>query len=876
MRRTALLAALVSTALVVPASVLTAAGAASGAAGGGNPESPAYRGPELSAATRLADRRSLVVGDRYYEMGDESGLYPATGFHTRGEMGGFWTPPIKLLDGIWFDVDGTWRTASRYTNGWGYQRMDLGSTASGVRITRTDFAPDGVRAGLIGLRFSSSTPRTVSLTVDAHSELMKAYPWGETKVGDQPFDQSTYNLPDTVATSGKNLLFREDGTPAAPPGAAQPETHHYAALVGSSLTPTSTDVSGPHRGPQGDIVCPTSNSTDPQPDRCDDTAYGKGAGGGLTYSVDVPAGGRTVWFAVSGSDQGVAAAQAAHDTALAHPDRLLARTVRDRLGKGAWTRVSLPGDRLLQRSVAWSKENLLDSVQSARNLHVRRTNAGTTYGPVQGTVKHATWYGAGFPDYPWLFATDGEYTAFAAVAAGQFGTIKSHMKALRDVSVVANDNSGKVVHEVTPDGSVYFGANNDAGNTDETAKFPSIVALIWRWTGDTRFRDAMYPFAKRNMRYIYRRLDVDKDGWPEGLGNVERPGMGEEKLDNTVYTIRGLRDLADLAASRHDGVTRRWATSKADSLQRRFDKTWWYGPAAQQYADSLDDPGNEKVFQRHWIGVTPVEAELKMPNGRTRPLAPVGHARKLVANRETPCYTGTYGLFHTGTGATTDPDGNKGATCDSATSSVQSERSVFTLNTSIMAVAEAALGRLGPHQSRFYSDGNATVQLDPSVWELPGGMPEIAPSPDFTPPNIDRKFTERSMAQQAWGAYGTLWPVVHYELGLAPDIGRGRFSVVPQVPAGQPSVAGRSIRLGTGKVGISVSRGPHRLTTVVRQDRRWRLTIGAVLPSGARVTSVRLDGHRARFQVVRTSRGREVLVNGGRGTGLTRLVVSYR
>ena len=28
--------------------------------------------------------------------------YPATGWHTRGEMGGIWTPPIKLLDGVWF------------------------------------------------------------------------------------------------------------------------------------------------------------------------------------------------------------------------------------------------------------------------------------------------------------------------------------------------------------------------------------------------------------------------------------------------------------------------------------------------------------------------------------------------------------------------------------------------------------------------------------------------------------------------------------------------------------------------------------------------------------------------------------------------------
>jgi hypothetical protein len=33
------------------------------------------------------------------------------------------------------------------------------------------------------------------------------------------------------------------------------------------------------------------------------------------------------------------------------------------------------------------------------------------------------------------------------------------------------------------------------GNTDETAKFPSAVRLVWRWTGDDRFRDEIYDFT---------------------------------------------------------------------------------------------------------------------------------------------------------------------------------------------------------------------------------------------------------------------------------------------------------------------------------------------------------------------------------------------
>jgi hypothetical protein len=93
----------------------------------------------------------------------------------------------------------------------------------------------------------------------------------------------------------------------------------------------------------------------------------------------------------------------------------------------------------------------------------------------------------------------------------------------------------------------------------------------------------------------------------EGLGNVEREGMGEEKLDNAVYTIRGYADLADMAKAIGDNQTRRWAIGKAQALLDKFEDDWWYdADGADSYADSLDDPGNEKVFQRHWIGLTPL------------------------------------------------------------------------------------------------------------------------------------------------------------------------------------------------------------------------------------------------------------------------------
>ena len=88
---------------------------------------------------------------------------------------------------------------------------------------------------------------------------------------------------------------------------------------------------------------------------------------------------------------------------------------------------------------------------------------------------------------------------------GQFADIKAHLRALRDVSEVVNGDSGKVVHEVMPDGSIYYGTLDSAGNTDETSKFPSAVALIWRWTGDDAFRDDLYAFTVRNMQYVVER-----------------------------------------------------------------------------------------------------------------------------------------------------------------------------------------------------------------------------------------------------------------------------------------------------------------------------------------------------------------------------------
>jgi hypothetical protein len=257
-----------------------------------------------------------------------------------------------------------------------------------------------------------------------------------------------------------------------------------------------------------------------------------------------------------------------------------------------------------------------------------------------------------------------------------------------------------------------------------------------------------------------------------------------------------------------------------------------------------------------------MEAEL-LARGQVVPgLAPLTHGTTALAGRENDCFSGTHplnpGLFHTGCGG-----GANG----------QGEKVIFGLTTSIQSIGEGNYGRLGPGQQQRYTHALAeTMFSEPATGgtpdEQPGAMPEIFPSPDQGA-NIDRCWTCRSMFMQAWGNYGTAWAVVHQWLGVRPQLGRGEIAIVPQVPAGQTSVAGRDIRLGKGSADVTASHTGSRYTTEidVQVNGIKDVLIGHTLPRGATPDSVSLDGVQISDFVTReTNRGVEVTVptDGGR------------
>jgi glycogen debranching enzyme len=799
-------------------------------------EADMLNGPMRSTSERLAQKRYVASGDRAYIMGTTDGDFPPLGTQISGEMGGVWAHPIKLLVGYWFSVNGAWLLpAQRFTSGAGYVQFEF-MPISGLVITRTEFAPDGLPVVLVALtlRNSAQTPRQFALSMQVRSQLLAAYPWSATTPTAEEHnacDQAAYQ-----ADTG-TLVFR------------RPDVD-WCALVAASVPPTRGVVGGQSWGTLSEAT------------RAGYSQQQFSSGGELGWQLALAAGeSRTLWIGVAGSHVSYSEAAAALHAALDQPHERLRAQSAERCALLTRSRLTLPEPQLAA-AFEWGILNMADLRRTVTHVQIRDVQEGKAYPPPSAALPSLSGIGDGYPDYPWFFGTGSGYIIYPLVIAGMWETAMAHARLLREASRVVNGRTGKVIHELATDGSVRFGTNAANGNANETGLFATAVDLIWCWSGDDAFRDEMYEFVVDGMRYVTQELDRDGDHWPEGLGIAERPGMGSEQLDVVVDTWKGLQALQHMAEHKGDIDTAAWARAQADAIAAAFDRIWWL-PGDSLYADSRcneddvvsagerRDKGwtnvckaiDQLLQQRVWISVKPMETAI----------APAEHAHAALDRLESPAFGDAGGLFLVGEHG--GPDG-------------KAVRKAWTVMTGVMAIAEANYGRLEAQQAlRFMRAIAATLDL-----EMPGALPELAPSPDYDPFG---PMPERMMLMQAWATYGIGWPIIANLLGIAPMIPSGKLSVVPQLPPDWASLAVRTLRVGQASITASAARTDRDYRTTVEAPAGWTLTIGHTLAANARVESVELDGRPAAYVIVDSIRGREVRVETTTG-GERRLVVKTR
>jgi glycogen debranching enzyme len=786
---------------------------------------------ERQTDENLNMKRYVAAGDRAYVVGVQDGsLVPdvslnpnGIGWHITGQMGGVWAHPIKLLHQFQFFLnDNPLPAAAKFVSGTGYVRLELPPT-NGLEISETQFAPDGLPVVLVGVQLRNSNPglNSFTLAIDAESELIPAYPWSGTK----PTSESLH-LPDQVSfdsTLGA-LQFTQPAQPALSRSA-------WYALVSAALDPQDRETGFQSLGAG---FPPT-------------TSKHNGATGTLKYQVTLKGkSSTTVWFAIAGSNVDKAEASGALTLGLASPDGLLSTKTSGRQQVLSQAQIHVP-DEAIQAAFDWGKLNLADMQRTVRNVMVRDTMEGTVYpSPLTPTFPVLSGFGAGYPDYPWFFGTDGAYTTFSLAAVGQWEEAKNHLAAIRQVSQLVNGTTGKVLHEIVTDGSIYFGTNAQNGDVNETAEFATAVATLWRWSGDNSVRDDNYDFIKAGLNYITNDLvtaNLNPDGWPEGAGMVEATGMGAIKLDVAVYTIRALNDLVEMADSKGDTATRVWATNKASALTNKFTNDWWISSQGL-FADSLalnqvvptdppaalgTQPTTQQLEQLYWINATPMETSI----------ASVQDASIAFPQLESSTFTGTTGFYQQG----------------QSLPAIKGNRQASAVNTGVMAIAEANYGRMD--QSLRYINLVAN-ELDV---EQPGALPELFDSPDYKyfPP------FGGAMVMQAWSSYGIHWPLVELYLGIKPDAPARSLSVVPDLPGSWSELSVNNLHIGSSQVAASVRRAGINYVTTVSAPVGWSLTIGYTLPSNTQVKSVTLNGSPAAFQIVATNRGEEIHVQTNSG-----------
>src|SRR5271165_392420 len=813
--------------MLIASSLLSAPGTRAG-------QIPWNRSPlERQTSENLFEKRYVAAGDRAYVVGVQDGSVAPNGigWHIKGQMGGVWAHPIKLLDHFQFYLnDNLLPPATTFVSGTGYVRLELPLT-QGIEISETQFAPDGLPVVLVGVKLRSLSPGTTSakLAIVAQSELIAAYPWsGTTPTSESLHEQDKVSYDPEMGA----LEFTEPEKP-------------WHALV-------SAGIDQEDRGTGFEFL----EAKDLGP-----TGPNKGVSGSLTYQVTLRGqSSTTVWFAIAGSNVAKSEAWWALRLGLAFPEALLRRKIFERQEVLSQAQIHVP-DPSIQAAFDWGKLNLADMRRTVRDVMVRDTQEGTVYPDPIAKIPVLSGFGAGYPDYPWFFGTDGAYSVFPLAAIGQWDEAKDHLNTIRRVSQKVNGDTGKVLHEIVTDGSIYFGDNAQNGDVNETAEFATAVATLWRWSGDNSVRDDNYDFIYTGLHYITTKLvtaNLNLDGWPEGAGMVESTGMGAIKLDVAVYTIRALNDLAEMADSKGDTGTRDWAANKAIALTNKFVQDWWI-PSQGLFADSLalnqkvptDPPAAlgtlpiTQLEQLYWINATPMETGIaSVPDAKIA--FPTLESPDPPTSPTLPAFTGTTGFYQQG----------------QLLPGIKGNRQASALNTGVMAVAAANYGRMD--ESLKY----VTFVADELDVEQPGALPETFDSPDSPYfPSFGG-----SMVMQAWSSYGIHWPLVDLFLGIKPNAPARYLSVVPDLPSSWPELSIDELRVGSCEISVSAQHSGKSYVTTVATPSGWSLTIGHTLPANSQVQSVTLNGSPASFQIVDTNRGREVHVQVNSG-GIQNLTV---
>lgn len=708
-------------------------------------------GPGLEGTAQYRATPYVTAGDRLYLVGHQDGSFPDLGWHVKGEMGGIWDHPIKLMDGFaeslsFNDSIFCLPEATSFTN-YPYANLLRYPEQLGISIERFHFVPDGMEGMVVEYAFSNTTEETQSFTFTFTGMVDLRPVWLGERTNMNDAKDSLWAWEEHQAIMAKDL------------------GNEWYVLFGSLVPP---------------VEYPLENLS------CTFERLGLGASGSLSYDIILDAGeSMYVPITIAGS----------------YSSRTEALNTFQEIRDNMKTLIKEKDERYA--GIYSTSELDIPDSSLAEAFHWIKYNTDWLVRDVEGVGRGLA---AGIPDYPWWFGADSEYALQGAVMTGQWELVYETIQLLTDISDSVNSN-GRIVHEVSSNGAVF-----NPGNINETPQFASLIWKVYNWTGNREFLEKYYPVVVQGMEWLMTERDSDGNGLPDGFGMMEIHGLDSEMIDVAAYTQKAFADASQMATVLGEMDQAASYQQQADALAKKINTEFWVeeqqsyadfiGTVAQaktlighaiHRADSLGKPwavkelentleslesypGTEKrafVVHHNWVVNTPLETG-------------VAEKEKALKALETAQrFTNPFGMYVTGI----DRDENAG---DDVGSFVTNKKiftyigAVMTLPTGVQAVAENNYGR--PDQALDY----LTRMTRSFSFALPGSMYEV--SPDY------------GMIVQAWNIYAFAVPLVEQFFGIRPRAHDNIIGIRPLMPTAWENASISRVRVLDGYLTLTYSR----------------------------------------------------------------------
>ncbi len=726
----------------------------------------------------------VTAGDRLYSVGHQDGSFPDLGWHIKGEMGGVWNHPIKLLDGFAAkistgDQEYALDKADSFVN-YPFANLHRYTLGNGLKVERTQYVPDGKEGMLVQY--------TVENTGEENAEYLFEF-----KVDSDLRPTWLGEENGVVNGSDKAEFYADKGY-----WQIKDKKNPWFVLTGSNLPVIKTDQAPREEGESG-------------------------VQASLGYKLLIPKGEKKeITIAIAGSYTSSESALETLEDLLARPLELLKEKKSRYATIEANTRLRIP-DSSLQQCFEWLKYNSDWLIRE-----VPEVGRGI---------------GAGIPDYPWWFGVDSEYALQGYMAIGQDDIVHQTIALLDSLSEVTNDN-GRIIHEVSTNGIVFNPGNiNETpqfalliaeiyrwnGDDDFLKRYYPTVEKGLDWLMSETDQDqngfpdgfGMMEIHGLDSEMIdvaaYTQKAFEEAAFlSEEMGYTEKSNAYRSKAENLkkqinekfwsaefgsyadfIGTDQQTLHLIEDALVRADTLNKPWAMEELEETRKRI----------------LANPSSEArpfVLHHNWVVNTPMEMGIADPD------------KAVQALKTAEKFVNPFGVFVTGIdrdeSAGSDDGSFEGSKIFSYTGAV------MTLPTGVQAISENNYGR--PDQALNYLNRMTRT----FSYALPGSMYEV--SPDY------------GMVVQAWNIYSFAVPIVRQFFGIRPMASKKEILFTPQMPSTWEYAQLESVKIADNTIDIDYKKEGKKISLTIEQtNKEFKLILDPTnLLPGKSVQVVRQNG----------------------------------